>query len=120
MPTAADSPVRAVPVSGGVAVGMTQQYIAGELSVLLGWLQAAAAADEDGARCAGEVARLRRAAETSPICTLADVEVRALQLADGLCWACLGRGDPGTFERLASVGAQLREFGVCSGLLPDD
>jgi hypothetical protein len=98
---------------------MTQQYIAGELSVLLARLQAAAS-DDDSAVCADEVARLRRAAETSPLCALPDVEVRALQLADDLCWACLARGRPGTFDRLATVGAQLREFGVCSGLLPDD
>jgi hypothetical protein len=99
---------------------MTQQYLAGELSVLLARLQGAVGGDADGGLCAGEVARLRTTAECAPLCTLANVEVRALQLADGLCWACLARGDPGTFERVACVGAQLREFGVCSGLLPDD
>ncbi len=103
-----------------MAVGMTQQYIAGELSVLLARLQAIASGDAQGEACAGEVARLRRAAETSPLCALADVEARALELADGLCWARLARGEAAIFDRLATVGAQLREFGVCSGLLPDD
>jgi hypothetical protein len=102
-------------VSGWAAVGMTQQYIAGELSVLLASLQAVAA-DEASA---GEVARLRRAAETQPVCALTGVEVRALELADGLCWASLARGDPIAFDRQATVGAQLREFGVCAGLLSD-
>lgn len=102
-------------MSGWVAVEMTQQYLVGELSVLLAQLQAATA---DQA-CAGEIARLRRAAETGPMSTLPGVEVRALALADGLCWASLARGDPVAFDRQAMAGARLREFGVCSGLLAD-
>ncbi len=102
-------------MSGLAAVEMTQQYIAGELSVLLAGLQAATT-DEVAA---GDVARLRREAETWPLSALTGVEVRALELADGLCWACLARGDPTTFDRLALIGARLREFGVCSGLLRD-
>ncbi|HEU4425630.1 MAG TPA: hypothetical protein VFR67_24105 [Pilimelia sp.] len=94
---------------------MTQRYIAGELSVLLAGLQAAAT-DEVAAR---EVARLRRAAETLPLSALSDVEIRALEVADGLCWVCLARGDPTGFDRLAVLGARLREFGLCSGLLHD-
>lgn len=94
---------------------MTQQYIAGELSVLLARLQAVA--NDDGA--ISEVIHLRREAETQPLWTLRGVEERALELADGLCWDCLARGDPATFDRVATIGAQLREFGVCSGLLPD-
>jgi hypothetical protein len=102
-------------VSGRAAVEMTQQYIAGELSALLAGLQAAIT-DEVSA---GEVARLRREAETRPLAALTSVEVRALELADGLCWVCLTRGDAITFDRLAVIGSQLREFGVCSGLLQD-
>jgi hypothetical protein len=93
---------------------MTQQYLAGELSVLLAQLQAVTA-DEVSAR---EVAFLRRAVETEPLSTLPAVEVRALELTDGLCWASLARGDPVAFDRQAMVGARLREFGVCAGLLP--
>ena len=65
------------------------------------------------------MARLRRVAETVPVAWLRGVEVRALTVADGLCWASLARGDLTAFERQARVGAQLREFGVCAGLLPD-
>jgi hypothetical protein len=102
-------------VSYGAADAMTQQYLAGELSVLLARLQAVTA-DEVSA-C--EVARLRRAAETGPLCALTGLELRALELADALCWASLARGDPAAFDRQAVVGAELREFGVCAGLLPD-
>jgi hypothetical protein len=93
---------------------MTQQYIAGELSVLLARLQCIA---DEGA--AVEVGCLRREAETQPLWTLPRLEMRALELADGLCWASLARGDPATFDQVATVGAQLRDFGVCSGLLPN-
>ncbi len=98
-----------------MAVAMTQQYLAGELSVLLARLQAVTV-DEAAAL---DVARLRREAETGPLTALGSVAVRALALDDGLCWACLARGDPAAFDRLAVVGTQLRELGVCSGLLPD-
>jgi hypothetical protein len=94
--------------------GMTQQYLAGELSVLLARLQAVAS----NAAAAGEVSRLRREAETWPLWTLPRVEAHALELVDGLCWICLALGDSATLDRVATIGAELREFGVCSGLLP--
>ena len=97
-------------------VTMTQQYLAGELSVLLAGLQAATT-DEVAAR---EVARLRRAAETWPVSELAGVEARALELADGLCWSCLTAGDSTSFDRVAGICARLLEFGICSGLLRND
>jgi hypothetical protein len=104
-----------VPVSGGVTVGMTQQYIAGELSILLAQLQAVAA-DETTAR---DVAELRREAETRPLTALPRVVARALALDDGLCWQSLTRGDGAAFTRQARAGADLREFSVCAGLLTD-
>jgi hypothetical protein len=107
--------VRAVPVSGGAAVGMTQQYIAGELSILLARLQAVAA-DETAAR---DVAALRHEAETRPLAALTRVVARALALDDGLCWDSLARGDEAAFNRQARAGADLREFSVCAGLLTD-
>ena len=115
MPTWAGFPVRTVPVSGGAAVGMTQQYIAGELSILLAQLQAVTS-DETAAQ---NVAALRREAETRPLPTLTRVVVRALALDDGLCWESLARGDEAAFTRQARVGADLREFSVCAGLLTD-
>ena len=107
--------MRAVPVSGGVAVGMTQQYIAGELSILLARLQAVAP-DETAAR---DVAALRREAETRPLTALTRVVARALALDDGLCWDSLARGDEAAFTRQARAGADLREFSVSAGLLAD-
>ena len=81
---------------------MTQQHLIGELSVYLEQLQAAA---EHGA--AQDVARLRQL-----------VAARALALADRLCWQSLSRGDVTAFTRQAKASADLRQFGVCAGLLP--
>lgn len=108
IPRAAASPC-------GVAMGMTQQYLAGELSVLLGRVQAVTATKAEGR----EAWSLRVAAETGPIERLGCVTVRALALTDRLCWESLHRGDIGAFNRQAAAGAALREFGVCSGLLRD-
>jgi hypothetical protein len=99
----------------GAGVQMTQQYIAGELSILLARLQAVTP-DETAAR---DLAALRREAETRPLAALPRVVVRALALDDGLCWQSLTRGDGAAFERQARAGADLREFGVCAGLLTD-
>jgi hypothetical protein len=94
---------------------MTQQYLVGELSLLLAQLQAAAA-DPAFARAA---AGLRRKAEICPLAALPSVIVRALELSDDLCWSSLGRGDTAAFTRQAEVSAELREFGVCSSMLDD-
>jgi hypothetical protein len=98
-----------------MAIGMTQQYIAGELSVLLAQLQAVAA----DAAAARDVAGLRREAETRPLTALTRVVARALALDDGLCWDSLTRGDAVAFTRQARIGADLWEFSVCAGLLAD-
>jgi hypothetical protein len=94
---------------------MTQQYIAGELSILLAQLQAVTS-DEAAAR---DVAALRCEAETRPVAALTRVVVRALALDDGLCWDSLLRGDEAAFDRQARAGADLREFSLCAGLLTD-
>jgi hypothetical protein len=101
---------------GGLAIGMTRQYVAGELSVLLGHLQAAATTEESGR----EAWSLRHAAETEPVPALGSVTVRALALTEGLCWDSLKRGDTEAFTRQAAVCAELHEFGVCAGLLEED
>jgi hypothetical protein len=95
---------------------MTQQYLAGELSLLLGELQAVTANQVSAA----DVARLRREAETRPLAGLTSVAFRALVLTDRLCWDSLRHGDTATFSRQAEVCAQLHEFGVCAGLLEAD
>jgi len=95
---------------------MTQQYLAGELSSLLGELQTVTT---NGISARG-LARLRYEAETWPLRALSSVAVRALVLTDDLCWDSLARADAATFARQAALGAELHEFGVCAGLLEDD
>ncbi len=99
----------------GQAMGMTRQYVAGELSVQLAHLQAVTTT-EAARRNAWS---LRHAAETEPIRALGSVTVRALALAEGLCWESLNRGDLAAFTRQARVCAELHEFGVCAGLLEE-
>jgi hypothetical protein len=94
---------------------MTQQYLAGELSVLLARLQAAATTQA----AVGDVAQLRRAAETGPVTALPSLVVRALALTDGLCWDSLERGDTAAFTCQAAICAELRDFAICAGLLEE-
>lgn len=94
---------------------MTQQYLAGELSVLLGQLQAATANDAS----ARAVGRLRHEAETKPIAALTAVTLRALALIDSLCWESLSSADPSAFVRQAEISAALHEFGLCAGWLDE-
>ena len=101
--------------ASGLAMGMTRQYVAGELSVLLAHLQAVTTTEAAWR----DAWSLRRAAETEPIPALGSVTVRALQLSEGLCWDSLNRGDTVAFSRLAAVCAELHEFGVCAGLLEE-
>lgn len=95
---------------------MTRQYIVGELSVRLGQLQAAAG-DRERAR---EVGRLRYEAEMLPPAHLGSVVVRAVGMADRLCWDSLDCGDASAFDRQAAIGAELWEFGVCARLVEDE
>ena len=93
-----------------VAMVVTQQYLVGELSVLLSTV----AVDQPGAE---ELARLRRQAETLPPGQLAAVTIRALRLIDTLCWCSLSRGDIAAFSSFTELSFRLDEFGMCSGLL---
>jgi hypothetical protein len=101
--------------AGGPAMGMTRQYLAGELSVLLGHLQAATATEASGR----DAWSLRQAAETGPITALGSVTIRALALTERLCWDSLSQGDIAAFNRQAAVCAELHDFGVFAGLLKD-
>jgi hypothetical protein len=94
---------------------MTQQYLAGELSMLLARLQAQAP-NQTAAR---DVAQLRREAETKPVTALPSLVVRALALTDRLCWDSLERGDPAAFTCQAAICAELRDFGICARLLDE-
>ena len=93
---------------------MTQEYLIGEVSVRLEQLQSAA-----DRSAAPDVARLRHQVETRPLTSLAPAVVRALVLADGLCWDSLSRGNVGAFDRQARISADLRLFGLCARLLAD-
>ena len=94
---------------------MTQQYLLGELSLILGELQAVAT-NEAAVR---DIARLRREAEAGPLAALAAVAACALALTDGWCWDSLMRGDSAAFTRQAAICGQLWEFAVCADLLED-
>lgn len=92
---------------------MTQQYIAGELSLLMAQLQAVATSQGS----AGAAEHLRERAETLPVPALSHVVVRALGLTDAMCWESLTRGDNAAFERQAAVSAEIFTFAVCGGLI---
>lgn len=94
---------------------MTQQYLAGELSVLLAQLHTAVG----NQTYAGEIAGLRQQAESGPITALPWVAARALQLTDAACWESLSTADITAFAHQAAIGARLREFGICSRLLTE-
>jgi hypothetical protein len=102
-------------LSGWAAVGMTQQYLVGEMSLLVAELQAAAA-NEGFTR---DLACLRQEAEKAPPSALTPVAVRALALGDGLCWDSLSQGNVAAFSRQCAAVAGLREFCTCAGLLAD-
>ena len=92
---------------------MTKQYLVGEVSVRLAQLQAVVAEPT----LARAVAQLRSEAETSPPDALSVVLIRALEMTDAICLDSLARGDKTAFSSQVASGAQLREFGVCAGLL---
>ena len=81
--------------------------------MLLAQLQAVTTTEAAGR----DASSLQHAAETEPIPALGSVTVRALALAEGLCWDSLNRGDTAAFTSQAAVCAELYKFGVCAGLL---
>ncbi len=97
------------------AVEMTQQYLVGELSLILGELQVVAT-NEAAVR---DVVRLRQEAETTPPAALGPVVVRAVKLIDRLRRDALTRGETAAFIRETTICAELWEFGVCAGLLEE-
>lgn len=92
---------------------MTQQYLVGELSLLLAQLETAAGSGS----VSRAVAQLRREAEACPPAALGPVLARTFELTDCLCLDSLARGDALAFRSQAVAGEQLRDFGVCAGLL---
>jgi hypothetical protein len=96
-------------------VELTQQYLAGELSLLLAQLPAVATNQAS----LGAAAHLRHQAETVPVAALTFVVVRTLELIDSLCWESLQRGDIPAFDHQAVLGAEVHDFGVCASLLAE-
>ena len=94
---------------------MTQQYLAGELSVRLAQLQAVGG--RQGLVC--KIKHLRQEVETAPTTGLASVLLRALKLTDSMCWESLERGDTTTFMRDIDMYTELCEFGVAAGLIDE-
>ncbi len=92
---------------------MTQQYLVGELSLILGELQAAATSEA----VARKVVQLRREAEHTRPGALGPLVVRAVRLSDRMCWDALTRGGSEVFIRDTAIWSELWEFGVCAGFL---
>lgn len=90
---------------------MTQHYIVGQFSMLLGELESASAQE------AVAVGRLRRHVETSRPSDLRLLARRAAELIDIMCWAALERGDGRGFAHCADVAAGLWEFRRTAGLI---
>lgn len=91
---------------------VTQQYIVGEFSSLLGDLQR-----PPGQRLAA-VCDLRRQVELSPQSMLPPLAQKAIRLTDTICWAALERGDASGFCHYSKGAAALREFTDNARLLP--
>ena len=94
---------------------MTQQYLIGEVLLLLSRLRAEA----ETAVVQRQLDRLCAEAESRPPQCLGAVLVLAAVLADRLCWEALGIGDTHSFERRARLTEDIHAFGVCSGLVRD-
>jgi hypothetical protein len=94
-------------------VTMTQQYIVGELSVLIAGLYPVS-----GEQLAADVRELRRRVESAPVGALAPLAAEATTIADRTCWSSLEEGDAGAFARQATAAALLHDFAVTANLLP--
>ena len=92
---------------------MTQQYLVGQFSALLGDLERTAAEWQPAVHC------LRREVESSPVATLPELAGKATELTDAICWAALQRGDVTEFCSCAKVAAALGAFIDSAGLRRD-
>jgi len=94
---------------------MTQQHLFGELSLILGELQAVST-DEATVR---ELAQLRREVETGAFGALPSVTARALELTHAWWSDSSLRGDSAPSGREAAICAELWEFAVSTGLVEE-
>lgn len=96
-------------------MAVTQQYLVGEVSMLLARIEAAMPGDH-----ARDVARLRQDAETHPPTELRWIALRALRVVEDECWDAIDHGDTAAFARQADLAAELHDFGMCAGFLDND
>lgn len=90
---------------------MTQQYIVGELSSLLGDLQRAPGGELAAIR------ELRREVECSSLQLLPRLAREAVNLTDVICLAALEQGNVGGFRDCARTAVALGEFRDSARLL---
>jgi hypothetical protein len=93
---------------------MTQQYLIGQLSVLLEELQ-----PSPGDRLAAAVHELRREVECSPLRMLPGLASEAIGLTDLICFDAVERGDARELARCAKAAVALGEFTDAARLLPE-
>jgi hypothetical protein len=84
---------------------VTQQYLIGQLSVLLEELQ-----PPPGGQLAESVRHLRHEVESSAIGMLPKLAHEAIDLTDVICWSAIERGDANGFSRSATIAAELSEL----------
>ena len=89
---------------------MTQQYLVGQFSMLLGDLERTAA------QWRPAVHGLRLEVESTPPAMLPELANKAMELTDTICWAALQRADVTLFCRCAKAAAALGEFIDSAGL----
>jgi hypothetical protein len=91
---------------------VTQQYIIGEFSALLGGFEPAAVES-----FSDTIRNLRREVEVSPLAQLPQLARKALNLTDRVCSLALDEGDVRSFSQCAKGASALREFAVSAKLL---
>ena len=92
---------------------MTQQYILGELSILIAGL-----CQERSPWLAVAMDDLQFRVECAPLWALPALVSEAMELADAACWTSLEGGDVDAFIWEATEAEHLRDFAACAGLLP--
>lgn len=94
-------------------IPMTEQYLVGEFSSLLGELQPV-----PDARLASALRDLRRQVEACPPCRLSCLARQAITLTDVICWSTFQGGDVGRFCEEIETVVRLEEFAITANLLP--
>jgi hypothetical protein len=90
--------------SAFLEVSVTQQYIVGQFSVLLGDVQPPAG------EWLAAVRELRSEVESCPLSMLPRLAQKAIGLTDLICWSALEQGDLDSFRGCARSAAALGEF----------